>query len=179
MIRALTRRAVDRMRQRYDYDAAYLNDVAAHSSGSALRLGLLPLFTQYDAHLTPSLWAGAALGSTLDGDCGPCVQLVIDTALERGVSGQALQAALAGDWGQAGEVGLGMQFARAAIADTPLLSSLREDVRREFGDAALANLSIVAATARAWPVIKRGLGHGEACQRLVVEGVAMPTASAQ
>ncbi len=179
MIRAMTRRAVARMQQRYGYDAAYLNDVAEHSSGSALRLGLLPLLTQYDSHLTPALWAGAALGSTLDGDCGPCVQLVIDTALERGVPAQALQAALAGDWSVAGEVGTGMQFAAAAIKDTPQLPALRDDIRRRFGDAALSNLSIVEDTARAWPVIERGLGHGQACQQVLVAGVATPAVGVQ
>lgn len=169
MIRTITRRAADSMAQRYQYDASYLNAVAASSSGAAIRLGLLPLFSQYQGNISAALWAGAAVGSTLDGDCGPCAQLTIDMALERGVPAPLLNAALQGHWDEAGEVGLGMRFATAAITDSPDLPELQAQVKQAYGDAGLATLSIVSATARAWPVIKRGLGYGKVCQSVYVD----------
>ena len=169
MIKTMTRRAADSMAQRYHYDASYLNAVAASSSGAAIRLGLLPLFSQYQGHISAQLWAGAAVGSTLDGDCGPCAQLTIDMALERAVPAAQLRAALRGDWEAAGEVGLGMRFAAAAIHDSDELPALQTQVRESYGEAALATLAIVSATARAWPVIKRGLGYGKACQSVTVD----------
>lgn len=173
MIRFFTRRAAAQMQQRYDYDADYLNDVADASGGAALRLGLLPLFSQYSAGVPADLWAGTAVGSTLDGDCGPCLQLVVNVALEREVSAEALRAALSGDWDSAGNVGLGMRFARAAINDSPELDALREEIAGQFGEQAVVTLSIVAATGRSWPVIKRGLGHGKVCQQVRIDEVVV------
>lgn len=176
MIEYFTGKAADNMQRRYNYDASYLRDVAAVSSGGAIRLGLLPLFSQYTAGVPAELWAGTAVGSTLDGDCGPCAQLVVDVALEREVSAERLRAGLRGDWENAGLVGLGMRFAHAAITDTPELDAVREEIRSQFGERAIVSLSIVAATGRTWPVIKRGLGHGKICQSLRIDDVVVEVA---
>lgn len=178
MIRFLTRRAARQMQRRYGYDASYLNEVAAVSSGGAFRLGLLPLFSQYGAGVPAALWAGTAVASTLDGDCGPCVQLVVDVALQRGVPAQQLRAALGGDLEHAGLVGVGMQFARASINDTHDLEQLREGIKNHYGEQALVSLSIAAATGRCWPVIKRGLGHGKMCQAVRIDGLTIEVAAA-
>lgn len=171
MIKYVTAKVANAMQRRYNYDASYMREVAAVSSGGAVRLGLLPLFSQYSAGVPAALWAGTAIGSTLDGDCGPCAQLVVDTALERGVPAELLRAGLAGDWPNAGLVGLGMRFARASISDSPELDEVREEIRDQFGDRAIVTLSIAAATGRSWPVIKRGLGHGKICQSLRINDV--------
>lgn len=171
MIRFFTRRAAAQMQQRYNYDADYLNHVAEASPGAAVRLGMLPLFSQYSAGVPADLWAGAAVGSTLDGDCGPCLQLVVNVARERDVDADQLSAALGQDWSSAGNVGLGMRFAQAAINDTLELELIRSEIAEKFGEKAVVTLSIVAATGRTWPVIKRGLGHGNVCQSVRVDGV--------
>ncbi len=164
------------MRRRYDYDGSYLEEVAQASPGAAFRLMLLPLFSQYRNGATVDLWAGAALASTRDGDCGPCLQLVVNAALEQGANPELLRAALAGDMEQAGETGLGYRFALACIHDQPGLPAVREEVLQAYGAAALASLSIAASTGRAWPVLKRGLGHGQACQAVVIgdRSLALP-----
>lgn len=169
MIGFFTRRGVAQMQRRYDYDASYLNDVAQVSGGAAVRLGMLPLLSQYSAGVPADLWAGTAVGSTLDGDCGPCLQLVVNVARERGVAARELRAALNGDWEAARNVGLGMRFAQAAIQDGSELEALRDEIAQQFGERAVATLAIVAATGRAWPVIKRGLGHGKVCQSVRID----------
>lgn len=160
---------VANMHKRYNYDGSYLAEVASVSGGGAVRLMLLPLFSQYRAGASVDLWAGAAAGSTRDGDCGPCLQLVVDMALEHGADAQRLHAALAQQFDAAGDTGLGYRFAHAAIHDGADLQDLREEIQHKFGEQALVSLSITAATGRSWPVIKRGLGHGQACQAVVID----------
>lgn len=157
------------MRKRYNYDGSYLEEVASVSGGGAVRLMLLPLFSQYRAGASVDLWAGAAAGSTRDGDCGPCLQLVVDMALESGADAQRLHAALAQQFDAAGDTGLGYRFAQAVIHDGAELQEVRNEIQHRFGEQALVSLSITAATARSWPVIKRGLGHGQACQAVIVD----------
>lgn len=170
MIRYIANRMADAMQARYDYDGSYLREVADVSSGGALRLGvLLPLLSGFRAGCPVDLWAGAAVASTREGDCGPCLQLVVDMAIERGANAGDLRTALEGDHAAAGLAGLGYRFALAAIADNDTLETLRREVRERFGEKAVVSLAITAATGRAWPVIKRGLGHGKVCQAVEIE----------
>jgi len=157
------------MQRRYDYDASYLREAAAVSGGGAVRLGFLSLYSSYAAGAPVDLWAGTAVASTRDGDCGPCLQLVVDMAVERGANPAGLRAVLQGDTESAGDVGLGYRFGEAVIHDAAALEDLRTEIRDRFGDRALVSLSIAAATGRAWPVIKRGLGHGRVCQSVTVD----------
>lgn len=171
MISFLTGRAADAMQRRYDYDASYLKEVAAVSSGGALRLGLLlPLLSGYRSGVPIDLWAGAAVASTREGDCGPCLQLTVDMAIDEGADPTTLQAALQGDTERAGDTGLGYRFAMAAISDAEELDELREQIRSRFGEQAVIALTISAATGRAWPVVKRGLGYGKLCQHVNIAG---------
>ncbi len=176
MLRFVMRRVAAAMQRRYGYDGSYMEEVAAVSSGGALRLMLLPLFSQYRGTAPIDLAAGAAVASTREGDCGPCLQLAVDMALEEGASAEDLRRALAGDAKGAGEVGLGYRFAAAAIADGDDLADLRDEIVARYGEAAVVALSIAAATGRTWPVIKRGLGHGQACSLVTVGDSAVEAA---
>ena len=122
--------------------------------------------SQYRGDAPPELWAGAALASTLDGDCGPCAQLTVDFALEAGVRPEIIRACLRRDFEAAGLAGLGFRFAEAAIADDPVDGELREEIEQNFGATAVVALAFATATARAFPVLKRAMGHGQACQRI-------------
>ena len=176
MLRFIMRRVAAAMQRRYNYDGSYMEEVAAVSSGGAMRLLLLPLFSQYRGTAPIDLAAGAAVASTREGDCGPCLQLAVDMALEQGASVEDLRRALAGDATSAGEVGLGFRFACAAIADSDELAALRAEIAARYGEAAVVSLSIAAATGRTWPVIKRGLGHGQACSLVTVGDAAVEAA---
>lgn len=173
MLRFIVRRIVAAMRKRYDYDGSYMEEVAAVSSGGALRLMLLPLLSSYRGGAPIDLAAGAAVASTREGDCGPCLQLAVDMALEQGASPDDLHRALAGDPAGAGETGLGYRFARAAIEDGADLVELRAEILARHGERAVVAVSLAAAMGRTWPVIKRGLGYGQACRLVTVGDVTV------
>jgi len=153
----------------YNYDIAYMHEVTDVSAGAALRYFGMPMLSQMRGP-SVEVWAGASLGSVLDGDCGPCAQLVIDNSISAGVSAAALQACLRGDTDEAGAVGLGYRFAYAAIQGSIELEDLRQEISDNYGKEALISAAYVSAVARAFPVLKRGLGHGYLCQKLEVGG---------
>ena len=173
MIRFLLHRATRSMERQWDYDCSYMHEIIDASTSAGLRLGLLPAFSQYRGDAPADLWAGAVLASTLDGDCGPCAQLVVDMALSLGVPAHALQAAVNGDFEAAGATGLGFRFARAAISGDPDADALRDEIAAAHGANAVIACAFAAASGRVYPVLKRALGHGAACRRLDFGGQAM------
>lgn len=169
MIKWILHRVFNAMSERYDYDTSYLHEITDIWPGAAVRYFGLPMLSQMRGP-SAELWAGASLGSVLDGDCGPCAQLVVDNALAAGVPAAALQACVIGDYERAGAVGLGYVFANASINGSNDLQTLRETIVREHGEKALLSAAYAAAVSRSYPVLKRGLGHGQACQQLRIEG---------
>ena len=165
MIRAILNRMLSKFEKDNDYDASYMRQVAEVWPGAALRYFGLSLFSGMTGP-APQIWAGALLASTLDGDCGPCAQLVTGFALKSGVPSDHIAACLSRNFDAAGEAGLGFRFAEAVIADLPEADDLRLEISKRHGERAVIAATYAAASGRAFPVMKRGLGHGQTCQKI-------------
>ncbi|MGR3760027.1 hypothetical protein ACUXV3_07810 [Roseobacteraceae bacterium NS-SX3] len=164
MIKLLLKKSIQRFASRYSYDAGYMSHVADTSASAGLRLAALPFYSQFSGpEKAREVWAGAMLGSTLEGDCGPCVQLVFDMAVEAQVPPGELALCLEGKARVAGDVGLGFRFSQAAIAGEPELEGLRNEIQNRFGSTAVIAASFAASSGRVYPVLKRGLGFGQTC----------------
>lgn len=169
MIKWLQHSMVRSFERKANYDASYMHDVVEISSDAAWRLSMLPLLSQYRGDAPAALWLGAGLASVLEGDCGPCVQLMVDAGLALNVTPDVIKALLQEDFDAAGyEAALGYRFALAAINDLPALDALRDEIVAGFGEKAWVACSYAAATARVYPVLKRGLGHGKTCQQVKI-----------
>lgn len=179
MIRWLLHKMTRQFESRYQYNGDYMHEVFDVSTSAGLRLSMLPLMSQYRGP-NVDIWAGAALASVLDGDCGPCAQLVIDMAIESGANADDLARCVRGDIPNTAAVGLGFRFAQAAIHDDPAADDLRAEIVSRCGEKASVAAAFAAATSRAYPVLKRALGHGAACAKLNVgthQNVLVATAS--
>ncbi|OAN79155.1 hypothetical protein A8B82_08455 [Sulfitobacter sp. EhC04] len=170
MIRFILNKILRKFEADYDYDTAFMRDVAEIWPGAALRYLALSTVSGMRGP-APEIWAGALLASTLDGDCGPCAQLVVGFAQRAGVPDDHIAACLVRDFGAAGTMGLGFRFAEAAIADHPEADELREDIRATHGEQAAIAAAYAAASGRAYPVMKRALGHGRECRQIKLGGV--------
>jgi len=174
MIRALLKMGAQRFAQRYNYDTGFMSDIVDTSTAAGLRLSTLSLYSQFRGpKQARDVWAGAMLGSTQEGYCGPCVQLIVDMALEAHVPAKQVALCLEGNALGAGDVGLGYRFAQAAIADTPDLADLRDAIETRFGATALIAASFAASSGRIYPVLKRGLGHGHFCQSVQIDSTTI------
>jgi hypothetical protein len=171
MIRKFLHAQINKFGQAFRYDVTYMHDIADISPGAAYTLSRLPNFYKYRGPKAGQpVWTGALLASTLEGDCGPCAQLVIDMALASGADAEALQACAEGRPEDAGAMGLGYRFANAAISGDLAADSLRREIEAEFGKKAALSCAFAAASGRIYPVLKRGIGHGQACTRLDFAG---------
>ena len=169
MIRWLLHLGTRSMERKTNYDAGYMHDVIDTSTSAGLKLALLPLLSQHREDAPKPLWFGAGLASVLEGDCGPCVQLMVDQGLSEGVDPALLRAILARDFDAMGdEAALGVRFAEAVIAGDMESETLRSEVEHRFGKRTVIALAYATAFCRTYPVLKRGLGHGLACQKINV-----------
>ncbi|KCZ90717.1 hypothetical protein [Hyphomonas johnsonii] len=167
MIRWFLNRQARAFGRRYDYDTAYMHDVINAAPKAGMRMAAFPYATGFRGPPEAGeVVAGAMLASTLDGDCGPCAQLVVDMVTQAGGDPGKLRLCAEGMDAEAGDVGMGFRFAKAAISGDPLADDLRAEIEARFGKEAVIAAAFAAATGRWYPVFKRGLGHGAACTRL-------------
>jgi len=168
-VRSLLHFATGRMERATDYDATYMHDVINTSTSAALKLSALPLLSQHKDGTPLPLWYGAAIASVLEGDCGPCAQLIVDYGLKEGVEPDLLRALIARDMAAAGpQAALGFRFAEATMGDAPECDPLRADIEQQYGKRAVIALAYATAFCRTYPVLKRGLGYGAICQRIKI-----------
>lgn len=178
MIKYFLQLGIRQFARRYNYDAEYMSHIVDTSTAAGVRLSLLPIYSQFRGpKAARDVWAGAMLGSTQEGDCGPCLQLIVDMAIEVGVPADQLALCLVGNATAAGDVGLGFRFSHAAIENAPELEELRGEIEGRFGTSAVTAASFAASSGRIYPVLKRGLGFGQSCSQVHIRDEAIQVLS--
>jgi hypothetical protein len=168
MMRALLHRLIARFERRYAYDSTYMHAIAEDSPAAFLKFALAQGFLAHAAHLPPEARFAARFAATQHEDCGPCTQLVIDMALEEGISPALVRAVAHGEASRLPEIVMfALQYAQAVLAhtDTP---ELHAEVRARFGPAGAVTLAYAITGTRIYPMLKRALGQVGVCQRELV-----------
>jgi hypothetical protein len=177
MLKFLLSRWIGRFERTWGYDAGYMRRILAASPASLMKFAVVSGVVDRKAAPGEAL-AAAGLAGTLTEDCGPCTQIGVDMAVARGIDPQVLRAILAGDEMAMGPAAaLAWRFARASLArDMAAADPLRDEIVRRWGEKGLVAIALELTGARMYPTLKYALGHGKACSRVVVAGVAAPVA---
>lgn len=166
MIRWLLHRNFRGMEKKYGYDATYLHELTDELLSACIRFATIQLAGGTFHSNTPSnAWFAAGIAGALVEDCGPCVQIASDIAMEQGMNGDIIKQLLSGAPTDA-DAQLGFDYGRALLLFSSNLDELRETIEAKWGKPALMALTLRAMTARNFPVIKRALGHAKTCQRV-------------
>lgn len=170
MLKAFLHRRVEKFAKPFGYDATYMHEVIDASPLAACKFQLSQFMAKHRDSVPADAWYAAHLAGVLCEDCGPCTQLCIDMAIKDGVAPATLAALVRGDMDEAGEnAALAFRYAIAVARNGDSLE-LVEQVRQRFGARGLVSLCFSVTGARAYPAIKRGLGHGAVCRRVEVAG---------
>lgn len=171
MIKWLISRRIAAFERAFDYDMSYAREILSADTTAFFKFAKVLPMTEYRRDVPADVRCAVALSGTLAEDCGPCTQLVATMALRDGVDPETVAAILSGDETRLSpEVRLGVGFARAVLAHDPAADALREEVLGRWGPRALVSLAFALTGARIFPTVKYALGHGRACQRVVVAG---------
>jgi hypothetical protein len=175
MLKTLFRAQIRKFEKQWGYDAAYMHDLLDAGTGTFFRFSFVPTLGHSKAAPAAAMAAAGIVG-TLAEDCGPCTQISVDIATANGVKPEVLRAILAGDRTAMGETAaLGYDFARVVLDhDLERSDAARDEIVRRWGKKAVVALSLALTTARMYPTLKYGLGHGRACSRVVVGGEPAP-----
>ena len=170
MIKALLRRTLHRFSQRYHYDTAYLEALLQHDLRAFLKLGAVQPLSGHRVGIPPAPWCAATIRATLREDCGPCVQLVCNLALEAGVPAGTVRAILRGDFDSLpADVSLAARFTELVLDRSPEAAGVREQIVMRWGQDGLVSLGFTISASRVYPTLKYTLGYGQACQRIQIE----------
>ena len=177
MLKFFFTRYLDRFEVRWGYDASYMREVLAVAPWSFLKFSLGTKAADFRGAPFEALLA-AGLAGTLSEDCGPCTQIGVDMATAAGADQAVIRAILAGDEAAMGETAaLGWRFAQASLArDMGTCDPLRDEIVRRWGQKALVAISLNLTAVRMYPTLKYALGHGKACSKITVAGVATAVA---
>jgi len=169
MLKLLGHRWLRSFSNRYQYDTTYMEELLDHSPTVFLKFSTLHLLSSHRRGIPVAPWCAARIRAAMWEDCGPCIQLVCNMALEAGVEAATVAAVVASDLAALDdEIVLVVQFTEWVMARDPAADVLREQIRQRWGDAGLISLAMTISTTRVYPSMKYLLGHGHVCSRVHV-----------
>ena len=156
--------------RRYDYDVSYLYELAEVSPGAFMRYLLIAPLSQYRRTAPADAHYAAKIVATRRADCGPCLQLVANMAREAGVDEELLAAILHDTPDHLNDnVRLAMRYADAVIDQNAVeVAETRDLVEATWGKAAVTDMSLAVTFGTFFPMLKRGLGHAQGCQKTML-----------
>ncbi|BCH35892.1 hypothetical protein MesoLjLc_78220 [Mesorhizobium sp. L-8-10] len=167
MLAALLKRQFAQFENRYGYDTAYMRELADIDAVGALKLGLANGFTRHRFGLPANVYFAAKLTGTKWADCGSCLRLVVDMAVEAGVARADVADLLTGSPGAPPDMKLAARYAAAIIANDPELAEIAAECERRWGRQGIAGLAAATVSGLFYPLFKRGMGYGNACEPVV------------
>jgi len=151
--------------------ADFLRDIYGAAPGGFWRFALFMPMNLYRPILPVNAAAAVRIAAVHAEDCGPCLQTVVTLSLKAGAEPHILHAAVAGDPHLMDEeTRTAFEFARLVVARDMQAEDLRADVERLWGKKGLSEIALAIASTRVFPTIKRTMGYGQACQRVVIDG---------
>ena len=170
MLKWLIRRKIQRFGSRYDYDVGYLEHLLDTSTGAFVKFNLINLVSGHARGLPAAPLFAASLRAAAAEDCGPCVQLVSNMALEAGISADTVGAILRADLpALPDDVAMVLRFTEQVLAHDPEADTLRDQIRQRWGEEALISIGFAISASRVYPTFKYAMGYGQACSRIQIE----------
>jgi len=174
MIKNLANNALKKFAERYDYAVDYLQYLLQKDGWAFLKFSFMQGISNHRRSVPMAPYYAAKICTTMWEDCGPCVQLVVNMALEAKVQPQFVRAIVDKNLEQLPEeIILVMRFTEAVLARSAEVSDLREEVCSIWGDAGLVTLGLAIATSRVYPTLKYSLGFAKSCSRVEVDGMSI------
>lgn len=169
MLQYLARRWLRFFSGRYQYDTTYMEELLDNDLAAFLKFSTLGLVSSHRRGIPVAPWHAARIRAAMWEDCGPCVQLVCNMALEAGVDPACVAAVVTSDLAALqNEIALIVRFTEYVLARDPAADGLREQVRQLWGTGGLISLAIAISTSKVYPSVKYVLGHGHACSRVQI-----------
>lgn len=169
MLKSVLHKQVAKLEAAYGYDGTYMHEVLDTSLGAFVKFMLFQTMSSHNEGVSKNAWYAAKLAAAMSEDCGPCTQLVVNMALKAGVPAPSISAVIRGDIEQAdAETAFGFRYGMAVATNHPDAVTYAEQAKKRYGKRGVISLAFTVAASRVYPAVKRGMGHGAACAKIVV-----------
>jgi hypothetical protein len=143
-------------------ESEYLQELAGAPGGVFEKFKHFMPATMHRHEAPADLFHMARIGATLVEDCGPCALTAASGALKDGVDRDLVNRALGADPPE-GDLKTAFVFGAAIARQAGEAFALGDQIEAEYGRTVRLELAMTAATVRAYPAMKRGLGLTKAC----------------
>lgn len=174
MLRYMFNKMLLAMQQRYAYDVGYQQDILHSDLAAFLKFSGFQTMASHSGNLSAGLLFAARIRAILWEDCGPCSQLVVNMALEAGLSQAVVRAIIEQDLrALPTDMALVVQFTERVLAHDPQADTLRDNILALWGSKGLITLSFAISAYRVYPALKYSLGYGRACSRIQLNDLSV------
>ena len=170
MLKWILRRQFAAFERKFGYDMTYAREILDASEPAAMKFGLISGFVSHREDAPLEAFYATRIAGTMQEDCGPCTQLMVNMALDAGVPADVVRRIVARDpAAMTPDAALGFRFAVATMAHDLAADALRHEIVGRWGKKALVSLAFALTASRIFPTLKYALGHGHACMRVRVQ----------
>ena len=143
-------------------ESAYFHEIAKAPGHAFEKMAHFMAVTTHRHDAPADLFHMARIGATLIEDCGPCALTAAQGALAEKVARDLVNMALSAKPPE-GDMKMAFDFGQAIALHAPEATALGDALEAKFGRTVRLELAMTAATVRAYPAMKRGLGLGKPC----------------
>jgi hypothetical protein len=143
-------------------EADYFRELAAAPGGAFEKIKHFMPATMHRHDASADMFHMARIGATLVEDCGPCALTAANGALSDGVDRDLVNRALSADPPE-GDLKTAFIFGAAIARQAAEAFTLGDAIEASHGRTVRLELAMTAATVRAYPAMKRGLGLTKSC----------------
>ncbi|MEQ1547722.1 MAG: hypothetical protein ABL918_03625 [Chakrabartia sp.] len=143
-------------------ETAYFREIAKAPGHAFEKLQHFMPITMHRYAAPADLFAMARIGATLVEDCGPCALTAAQGAIADGVPRDVINLALSSTPPD-GDLKIAFNFGQAIANHSPDAMTLGDMIEQKYCRNTRLELAMTAATVRAYPAMKRGLGLGQSC----------------
>jgi hypothetical protein len=165
------RRVLRATSKRYGYDTSYLEHMLKESPAAFFKFAPVAKAAAHREVVPLDASFAAKITGAMAEDCGPCVQLGINMALEAGMAKDQIEAVVRRNTAAMTEsTRLGFQFADAVASRAANADQHRDAVRARWGEKGVIDLAMALQMGRLFPMLKAALGYARECRRVTVDG---------
>jgi hypothetical protein len=165
------RRILRATSRRYGYDTSYLDYMLTESPAAFFKFAAVAKASAHREVVPVDASFAAKITGAMAEDCGPCVQLGVDMALEAGMAKDQIEAVVRRDTGAMNaSTKLAFQFADAVASRAADADQHRDAVRARWGEKGVIDLAMAMQMGRMFPMMKTALGYARECRRVTVDG---------
>lgn len=155
---------IDDFEAHYNYDCTYLRRLAEMAPEAFdTFVGFMPM-GKVGASLSPDMLWTAKIAAMLTEDCGACVQLNIDMALEAGVEGELIKKIIENPEGLDEDLRVIHKFSQAVARNYDDHHKWQQAAAQILSPLQLGELAVAISSTKIYPTIKRALGEFKSCQ---------------